>query len=78
MYADDTSVTCSAHDIDDLSNDLKAEVENITEWFKTEYMEVGYKGQTNHILRPIDVNIVGESSNRVKNSNTLELLWTKT
>ena len=52
MYADDTSVTCSGEDIYDLCNDLKAEIDNITEWLrqnklslntaKTEYMVVGH------------------------------------
>ena len=29
MYADDTSVTCSAEDIDELCNDLRTEVDDI-------------------------------------------------
>ena len=53
MYVDNTSVTCSAKDIDDLSNDLKAEVADIAEWLqqnklslntdKTEYMIFSHK-----------------------------------
>ena len=52
MYADDTSVTCSAEDIDELRSDLRAEVDNTAEWLrqhklslntdKTEYMVVGH------------------------------------
>ena len=34
MYADHTCVTCSADDVDELCNDLEAEVENIPEWFR--------------------------------------------
>ena len=56
MYADDTSVTCSAKDIDDLCNDLKGEIDNNAEWLlqnklslntdKTEYIVIGHKRQT--------------------------------
>ena len=31
---DDTSVTCSAEDIEDLYNDLRAEVDNVAEWLR--------------------------------------------
>ena len=51
MYADDTCVTCSAEDIYDLCNDLKAEIDNIAECLrqnklslnteKREYMVIG-------------------------------------
>ena len=34
MYADDTRVTGSVEGIDDLCNDLKAEVANIAEWLR--------------------------------------------
>ena len=34
MYADDTSVTCSAEDLTELCNDLKTEVGNIAEWLR--------------------------------------------
>ena len=60
MYADNTSVTCSAEDLTELCNDLKTEVGNIAEWLrlnklslntdKTEYMVVGHKRQTNMVL----------------------------
>ena len=53
IYADDTSVTCSAEDIHELCNDLKVEFEHIAEWIqqnklslntdKTGYMVVGQK-----------------------------------
>ena len=55
MYADDTSVTCSVEDIDELYNDLRAEADNVAEWLrqnrlslntdKTEYMVVSTKGK---------------------------------
>ena len=67
MYADDSSVTCSAEDIDQLCNDLRAKVDNVAEWLrqnklsldadKTEYMVVGHKRQTNCIHGPVEVKI---------------------
>ena len=88
MYADDTSVTCSAEDIDELCNDLRTEVDNIAEWLrqnklslntdKTEFMVVGHKRQTKRIHGPLEVNINGGPIKRVKKLNTLELQWTKT
>ena len=76
MYADDTSVTCSGEDIYDLCNDLKAEIDNITEWLrqnklslntaKMEYMVVGHKRQTNHIPGPLEVNVNGEPIKRAQ------------
>ena len=69
MYADDTSVTCSAEDIDELCNDLRTEVDNIAEWLrqnklspntdKTEYMVIDHKRQTNRVHDPLEVNING-------------------
>ena len=69
MYADDTSVTCSAEDIDNLCNDLRTEADNIAEWLRqnklslntdrTEYTVVGDKRQTNRINGPLEVNING-------------------
>ena len=63
MFADDDSVTCLAEDIDELYNDLIAEVDNIAECMrqnrlsmntdKTEYMVFGYKRQTNRIHGPL-------------------------
>ena len=74
MYVDDTNVTCSAEDIYDLCNDLKAEIDNIAEWlrqnklslntYKTEYMVIGHKRQTNHIFGPLEVNVNGEPIKR--------------
>ena len=76
LYADDTSVTCTAEDIDELCNDLRAEVDNIAEWLwqtklslnidKTEYMVVGHKRQTNRIHGPLEVNINEGPIKRVK------------
>ena len=53
MYADDTSITCSPKDIEELCNDLKTEGKNIAEWMrqnklslntnKIEYIVNGHK-----------------------------------
>ena len=69
MYADDTSVTCSVEDIDELYNDLRAEADNVAEWLrqnrlslntvKTDYIVAGHKRQTNRIHGPSEVNING-------------------
>ena len=76
MYADDTSVTCSAEDLVELCNDLKTELDNIAEWLrqnklslntdKTEYMVVGHKRQTNSIFEPIEIKINEEPIKRVQ------------
>ena len=78
MYADDTSVTCSAECIDELCNNLRVKVEHIAEWLrqsklslnteKTEYMVIGHKQQTNYIIRPIEISINGESVKQTKES----------
>ena len=59
MYADDTSKTCSAEDIEELCNDLKTESNNTAElvWQnklslninKIEYTVIGHKRRINHI-----------------------------
>ena len=69
MYADDTSVTYAAEDIDELCNDLKTQVDNISEWLrqnklslntdKKEYIAIGNKRQTNRVPRSVEVNING-------------------
>ena len=74
MYADDTSITCSAKDIEELCNDLKTEGKNIAECMrqnklslttnKTEYMVIGNKRRTNHIKGEINVEINGEKIQR--------------
>ena len=84
MYADDTSVTCSGEDIYDLCNDLKAEIENITEWLrqnklslntaKTEYMVVGHKRQTNQIPGLLEVNVNGEPIKRAQQVKYLGIM----
>ena len=76
MYTVDTSVTCSAEDLNELCNDLKTEVDNIAEWLrqnklslntdKTEYMVVGHKRQTNSISEPIEIKINQEPIKRVQ------------
>ena len=60
MYEDDTGITCSAKDNEELCNDLKTGGKNIAEWMrqnklslntnKTEYMVIGHKRRINHIL----------------------------
>ena len=84
MYADDTSITCSGEDIYDLCNDLKAEIENITEWLrqnklslntaKTEYMVVGHKRQTNQIPGLLEVNVNGEPIKRAQQVKYLGIM----
>ena len=74
MYADDTSITCSAIDIEELCNDLKTEGKNIAEWMrqnnlslntnKTEFMVIGHKRQINHIQGEINVEINREKIQR--------------
>ena len=76
LYEDDTSVTCSVEDIDELCNDLRTEVNNIAEWLrhnklrlntdKTEYIVVGHERKTNRIHGPLEVNINGGPLKRVK------------
>ena len=84
MYADDTSITCSGEDIYDLCKDLKAEIDNITEWLrqnklslntaKTEYMVVDHKRQTNHIPGPLEVNVNGEPIKRAQQIKYLGIM----
>ena len=74
MYADDTSITCSAKDIEELCNDLNTEGKNIAEWMqqnklslntnKIEYMVIGHKRRINHIQGAINVEINGEKIQR--------------
>ena len=59
MYANDTSVICSAGGIKDLHNDPQTEGESNAEWMrqnklsfnanKTEYMTIGHKRHINYI-----------------------------
>ena len=70
------SVACSAEDNDKLCNDLRAEVDHITEFLrqnklrlstdKTVCLEVGHKRQTFHILRPREILVNGERIRLVK------------
>ena len=83
MYADDTSITCSAKDIEELCNDLKTEGKNIAEWMrqnnlslntnKTEYMVIGHKRRINHIQGKIYVKIKGEKTRRSQEVKYLEV-----
>ena len=74
MYPDDTSITCSAKDIEELCNDLNTEGKNIAEWMqqnklslntnKIEYMVIGHKRRINHNQGEINVEINGEKIQR--------------
>ena len=76
MYADNTSITCSAEDFAELCYDLKTEVDNIAEWLRqnklslntdnTEYMVVGHKRQTNSTSEPIEIKQTEEPIKRVQ------------
>ena len=75
MYADDTSVTCCAEDIEDLCIELQNKLFNISEWMrqnkmslntkKSEFMIIGHKQQLNRIQNPIHLEINGEEIKRV-------------
>ena len=75
MYADDTSVTCFAEDVEELYNDLQNELINISDWMrqnkmslnakKSEFMIIGHKRQLNRIQNPIRLDIGGEELKRV-------------
>ena len=43
MYADDTSITCTAKDIEELCNDLKTEGEYIAEWMMQNKLSLSTK-----------------------------------
>ena len=74
MYADDTSVTCFAGDMEELCNDLRNELTNISEWMrlnkmslntkKSEFMIIGHKRQLNRIQNPVHLDIGGEEIKR--------------
>ena len=78
MYADYTSVSCSAEDIDELCNDLRTEVGNIAEWLrqnklslnidKTEYMVDGQKDKKTVSMVQLEVNINGGANQTDQNS----------
>ena len=76
MYADDTSVTCSAKDIDTLCDDLRTELTNISKWMrqnklslnanKSEFLIVGHKRQLNGIHEPVQLQVDEEPIRRVQ------------
>ena len=76
MYADDTSVTTSAEDIDTLCDDLRTELTNISEWMrqnklslnanKSEFLIVGHKRQLNGIHEPVQLQVDEEPTRRVQ------------
>ena len=43
MYADDTSVTCCAEDIEELCTELQKELFNISEWMRQNKMSLNTK-----------------------------------
>ena len=67
MYADDTTVTYSADDIETLCDDLNEELTNISEWTrsnklslnarKSEFLIVGHRRQLNRIEKPVNLNL---------------------
>ena len=74
MYADNTSITCSVKDIEELCDDLKTKGKNIAKWTRqnkrslntnnTEYMVIGHKRRINHTQGEINVEINGEKIQR--------------
>ena len=75
MYADDTSVTCSAEDIDTLCDDLRTELANTSEWMrqklslpanKSQFLIVGHKRQLNGIHEPVQLKVDEEPMRRVQ------------
>ena len=83
MYADDTSVTCSAEDIDTLCDDLRTELTNISEWMrqnnlsinanKSEFLIVGHKRQLISIHEPEQLKVDEEPIRRVQTVKHLGL-----
>ena len=75
MYADDTSVTYFAEDMEELCNDLQNELINISDWMrqnkmnlntkKFEFIIIGHKRQLTRIQNPIRLDISGEELKRV-------------
>ena len=76
MYADDTTVTYSAYDIETLCDDINEELTNISEWMrknklslngsKSEFLIVGHKRQLNAIEKPVQLVIDEDSVRRVQ------------
>ena len=76
MYADDTSVTCSAEDIDTLCDELRTELTSISDWMrqnklslnanKSEFLIVGHKRQLNGIHEPVQLQVDVELIRRVQ------------
>ena len=83
MYADDTSVKCSAKDIDTLSDDLRTELTNISEWMrqnklslnanKSEFLIVGHKRQLNGMHDLVQLKVDEEPIRRVQTVKYLGL-----
>ena len=83
MYADDTSVTCSAEDIDTLRDDLRTELTNISEWMrqnklslnanKSDLLIVGHKRQLNGIHELVQLKVDEEPIRRAQTVKYLGL-----
>ena len=83
MYADDTTVTYSAEDIEALCDDINMELANISEWMrsnklslnarKSEFLIVGHNRQLNSIQQPLQLKIRDDLIRRVKKVNYLVL-----
>ena len=83
MYADDTSVACSAGDIDTLCDDLRTELTNISEWMKqnklslnankSEFLIVGHKRQHGGIRGPVHLQVDEEPVRRVQTVKYLRI-----
>ena len=83
MYADDTTVTYSADDIETLCDDLNEELSNISELMrsnrlslnagKSEFLIVGHKRQLNGIEKPVQLMIEDDSVRRVQKVKYLRL-----
>ena len=84
MYADYTSATCSAEDIDTLCDDLRTELTNISEWMrqnklslnanKFEFLTVAHKRQLNVIHEPVQLKVHQKPIRRVKKVKYLGIM----
>ena len=76
MYADDTTVTYSANDMETLCDDLNEELSNISEWMrsdklslnasKSEFLVVRHKRQLNVIQQPVRLMVDEDSIRRIQ------------
>ena len=76
MYADDTTITYSANDMETLCDDLNEELSNISEWMrsnklslnasKSEFLVVRHKRQLNVIQQPVQLMVDEDSIRRIQ------------